>query len=103
QTSADAYGASAQLTSTSEVWGRQNHFVVGASIDRGRANFQAASELGTVGSDLFVTGTGVIVNQPDGFVAPVNLVTRSTYTGLYVTDTFDITRQLTVTATGRVH
>jgi len=101
QTKADAYGASAQLTSTSEVWGRQNHFVVGASIDRGRANFQAASELGTVGSDLFVTGTGVIVNQPDGLVAPVNLITRNTYTGLYVTDTFDITRQLSLTAGGR--
>ena len=101
QTSANAYGASAQLTSTNEVWGHQNHFVVGASIDRGRANFQAASELGTVGSDLFVTGTGVIVNQPDGDVAPVNVITRSTYTGLYVTDTFDITRQMSVTAGGR--
>jgi iron complex outermembrane recepter protein len=101
QTSADAYGASAQLTSTNEVWGRQNHFVVGASIDRGRANFQAASELGTVGSDLFVTGTGVIVNQPDGLVAPVNVITRNTYTGLYLTDTFDITRQLSLTAGGR--
>ena len=101
QTSANAYGASAQLTSTNEVWGHQNHFVVGASTDRGRANFQAASELGTVGSDLFVTGTGVIVNQPDGDVAPVNVITRNTYTGLYVTDTFDITRQLSVTAGGR--
>jgi len=101
QTSADGYGASAQLTSTKEVWGRQNHLVVGASIDRGRANFQAASELGTVGSDLFVTGTGVIVNQPDGVVAPVNLITRNTYTGLYVTDTFDITRQLSLTTGGR--
>ena len=101
RTSADAYGASAQLTSTNEVWGRQNHFVIGASIDRGRANFQAASGLGTVGSDLFVTGTGVIVNQPDGLVAPVNLITRNTYTGLYVTDTFDITRQLSLTAGGR--
>jgi iron complex outermembrane receptor protein len=103
QTSADAYGASAQLTSTHEVWGHQNHFVVGASIDRGRANFQAASELGTVGSDLFVTGTGVIVNQPDGLVAPVNVITRNTYTGLYVTDTFDITRQLSLTAGGRLN
>ncbi|MGB8175685.1 MAG: TonB-dependent receptor plug domain-containing protein, partial [Pseudolabrys sp.] len=103
QTSANAYGASAQLTSTNEVWGHQNHFVVGASIDRGRANFQAASELGTVGSDLFVTGTGVIVNQPDGLVAPVNVITRNTYTGLYVTDTFDITRQLSLTAGGRLN
>src|SRR5215467_4877537 len=83
RTTADAYGASAQLTSTSEVWGRQNHFVVGASVDRGRANFQAASELGTVGSDLFVTGTGVIVNQPDGSVSPVNLNTGNTYYGFY--------------------
>lgn len=101
ETRADAYGASAQLTSSNEVWGHQNHFVVGASIDHGRADFQASSELGTVGSDLFVTGTGVTINQPDGSVAPVHVISRNTYTGLYATDTFDITRQLSLTAGGR--
>jgi iron complex outermembrane receptor protein len=101
QTKADSYGASAQLTSTHEIWGHENHFIVGASVDHGRADFQASSELGTVGSDLFVTGTGVTINQPDGLVAPVNVISHNTYTGLYATDTFDVTQQLSVTAGGR--
>ncbi|HEY6834294.1 MAG TPA: TonB-dependent receptor, partial [Pseudolabrys sp.] len=101
QTKANSYGASMQLTSTNEIWGHQNHFVVGASIDHGRADFQASSELGTVGGDLFVTGTGVTINQPDGLVAPVSVISRNTYTGFYATNTFDVTQQLSVTAGGR--
>ena len=54
---------------------------IGASVDRGRVNFKAASELGIIGPDLFVTGTGVIVTQPDGSVAPANLKTSNTYFG----------------------
>jgi iron complex outermembrane recepter protein len=43
----------------------------------------------------------VIVNQPDGAVAPVNLKTSNTYYGFYITDTFDVTPRLSVTAGGR--
>ena len=100
-TAANGYGASGQAASSEKLFGHNNQFVVGASVDRGRVNFQAASELGTIGSDLFVTGTGVIVNQPDGSVAPVNLKTSNTYYGFYVTDTFDVTPRLSVTAGGR--
>jgi iron complex outermembrane receptor protein len=100
-TAANGYGASGQAASSEKLFGHNNQFVIGASVDRGRVNFQAASELGTIGSDLFVTGTGVIVNQPDGAVAPVNLKTSNTYYGFYVTDTFDVTPRLSVTAGGR--
>lgn len=100
-TAANGYGASAQAANATELFGHNNQFVVGASVDRGRVNFQAASELGTIGSDLFVTGTGVIVNQPDGSVSPVNLNTGNTYYGIYVTDTLDLTSQLSITAGGR--
>src|SRR5712691_4232874 len=100
-TAANSYGASGQATSSARLFGHNNQFVIGASVDRGRVNFQAASELGTIGSDLFVTGTGVIVNQPDGSVAPVNLKTSNTYYGFYLTDTFDVTPRLSVTAGGR--
>lgn len=99
QTTADAFGASAQLTSSHEVWGHQNHFVVGASVDRGRADFQASSELGILGGDLYITGTGVIIDTGD--IKPVHLVSNNTYTGLYATDTFDLTRQLSLTGGGR--
>jgi iron complex outermembrane receptor protein len=101
RTKADAFGGSAQLTSTQQIFGHDNHFVVGASVDRGKANFGASSELGTIGSDLFVTGTGVIISQPDGSIAPVEVLSRNTYTGIYATNTFDVTSQLSLTAGGR--
>ncbi len=100
-TAANTFGGSLQATSTTELFGHGNHFVVGASVDRGRVNFNANSELGTIGPDLFVTGTGIIISQPDGEVAPVSLRTLNTYMGLYATNTFDVTSKLSVTAGGR--
>jgi iron complex outermembrane receptor protein len=100
-TSANSFGGSAQATSAAKLLGHGNHFVVGASLDQGRVDFKASSELGTIGPDLFVTGTGVIIAQPDGSVAPVNLKTSNTYLGLYLTDTFDVTSALSITAGGR--
>src|SRR5262249_7882415 len=61
----------------------------------------ATSELGTVDQNLFVTGTGVFIDQPDADVSPVSLRALNTYVGLYATDTFDITQRLSVTAGGR--
>ena len=101
QTKADAYGGSVQLTSAYQLWGHNNHFVVGSSVDRGKVNFGASSELGTIGPDLFVTGTGVIITQPDGEIAPVSVVTKNTYTGVYATNTFDLTPRLSFTTGGR--
>ncbi len=100
-TAAASWGGSAQAASNERIFGHDNNFVVGASLDRGHVNFRAASELGTIGSDLFVTGTGVIIAQPDGSIAPVNLKTDNTYLGVYVTDTFDVTSRLSITAGGR--
>jgi iron complex outermembrane receptor protein len=100
-TSASSWGGSLQATSTSRILGRDNNLVIGASLDRGHVNFRAASELGTIGPDLFVTGTGVTIAQPDGAVTPANLKTSNTYLGLYVTDTFDVTPRLSITAGGR--
>lgn len=101
RTAADGFGGSAQLTGTGRVFDRDNHLVAGTSLDYGRTDFSAQSELGTIGSDLFVTGTGVIISQPSGDVAPVALLTRNTYTGFYATDTLDVTSALSVTAGGR--
>jgi iron complex outermembrane receptor protein len=101
RTRADATGGTVQFTSTGDVFGRGNRLVVGASVDQGRVNFGATSELGNIGPDLFVTGTGVIIAQPDGEVAPVSVNTRNVYTGIYATNTFDLTPQLALTAGGR--
>ena len=97
-----SYGGSVQATSTTQLFGHDNHFVVGTSLDHGRSQFQATSELGTVDlNTLFVTGTGVFLDQPQADITPVDVNARNTYVGVYATSTFDITSQLSFTAGGR--
>jgi len=100
-TTANSFGGSVQATSTNQVFGHDNHFVIGVSLDNGRVQFTGNSELGTIGPDLFVTGTGVFIDQPAGDVAPVRLLATTRYTGIYATDTLDVTSKLAVTAGGR--
>jgi iron complex outermembrane receptor protein len=102
RTTSNSYGGSLQATSTYQVYGHDNHFVVGTSVDHGRSNFQANSELGTVDlNTLFVNGTGVFIDQPDADITQVNVSAKNTYLGFYATNTFDITSQLALTAGGR--
>src|SRR5207237_9864438 len=90
-------------TSTAQIFGHDNHLVVGMSVDRGRVHFNGNSELGTIDQNLFVSGTGVIIQQPTGDLAPVSLRSLTNYTGFYATDTFDITPQLSLTAGARLN
>jgi iron complex outermembrane receptor protein len=101
QTHSDSYGGSLQATSTGQLFGHGNHFVVGTSLDHGDTNFQTSSELGTIDQNFFVNGTGVFIDQPAADISPVNLAANNTYVGVYATDTFDITSQLSVTGGGR--
>jgi iron complex outermembrane receptor protein len=101
QTSTNSFGGTAQVTSADKIFGYDNHLVAGVSVDHGFTKFNAASELGTIDQSLFVTGTGVIINQPDAGLSSVDLHAINTYTGVYVTDTFDVTNRLSVTAGGR--
>jgi iron complex outermembrane recepter protein len=100
-TTANSFGGSLQATDTAQLLGHDNHLVVGASVDHGLVQFTGNSELGTIDQDLFVTGTGVLIQQPAGDLAPVGLRSRTNYTGVYATDTFDITSRLSLTAGGR--
>jgi iron complex outermembrane receptor protein len=101
--SSDSFGGTAQLTSASKVLGRDNHFVAGASVDRGFSQFSAKSELGTIDPDtLFVKGLGVFIDTPfDAGLFPVSVNTVNTYLGVYATDTFDVTSRLSITMGGR--
>jgi iron complex outermembrane receptor protein len=97
----NTFGGTAQFTNTDQLFGHDNHVVMGASVDHGFTKFNAASELGTVDQNLFVTGTGIFINQPDAGLSPVDLHATNTYTGIYLTDTFDVTNRFSVTAGGR--
>jgi iron complex outermembrane recepter protein len=102
-TSTNSFGGSVQGASSEKLFGHDNNFVLGMSVDRGLVNFTTTSELGTINADQFpvVNGTGLYIDQPSGDVAPVRLGSNTLYTGFYTTDTFDITPRLSVTAGGR--
>ena len=107
-TNAITTGASLQGINDDKIFGHDNYFTIGGSVDRSKIGFQGNSELGYIYPDFFVgpnaavPGTGQIVRTAGniGF-APVSLAAWNTYYGIYVNDTFDITNRLSVTAGGR--
>ena len=102
-TTTNSFGGSAQAASSEKVLGHENNFTVGVSVDRGLVQFSTTSELGTVNANQFplVYGAGLFIDQPSGDVAPVGLGATTLYTGIYATDTFDVTPRLSVTGGAR--
>jgi len=102
-TSTNSLGGSAQVASSERLFAHDNSFVAGLNVDRGLVQFTTTSELGTINPNQFpfVQGVGVYIDQPSGDVAPVGLGARSLYTGLYATDTFDVTSRFSVTSGAR--
>jgi iron complex outermembrane receptor protein len=107
-TKSDTYGGSLQATNDDKIFGHGNHFVVGASVDRGTTAFDATSTLGyiypdlTVGTNTAIPGNGSVIHTLGNLgYTPVSLNARNTYYGYYLTDTFDITDKLAATAGAR--
>jgi iron complex outermembrane receptor protein len=101
QTRTVGYGGSLQATDTTPVLSRDNHLVLGASIDRGEVDFTAKNELAIIDPSLAVIGIGTIIAQPDGTVTPVHIKATNVYYGLYLSDTWNATPSLALTAGGR--
>jgi outer membrane receptor protein involved in Fe transport len=96
-------GVSLQATNTDRLFGHNNHLVVGASFDSSVTRFTASAELGTIGSNYVVSGSGIFLGQSGDPVSigPVALRTTNQYSGLYALDTFDVTNAFSITAGGR--
>jgi outer membrane receptor protein involved in Fe transport len=96
-------GASLQATNTEQLFGHNNQFMVGASFDSSVTRFSASAELGTIGSNYVVSGSGIFLGQSGDPVSigPVALRTTNRYSGLYALDTFDVTDAFSITAGGR--
>jgi len=96
-----SYGTSLQLTNTASVMGLGNHFVAGASFDRGETDFRASTEIGALTLNRGFTGPTFLINMPDGSIAPVHVKTSNNYYGLYFNDILDITPKMSLTLSGR--
>jgi iron complex outermembrane recepter protein len=100
-TNTNAYGASAQVTNTNDLFGFKNHFVAGVSFDGAQTLFSATSFIGglTPDSRVFV-GPGVVIDEP-GSNSPVRVAISNATYGLYFADTLNLTSRLAVTVSGR--
>jgi outer membrane receptor protein involved in Fe transport len=96
-------GATVQATNKDQLFGHNNQFTIGTSIDSSVTRFGASAELGTIGSNFVVTGSGIFLG-PSGApisIGPVALRATNRYSGLYALDTFDVTEAFSITAGGR--
>lgn len=105
-----SYGGALQAVSKHDLFNRPNQFLIGASIDLGKAHTRSQSELGLLDPrTLVVTGLGVIIDmsqnpdldEGDVEVVPVDLEVFTQYYGLYFSNTLDVTDRLAVTVGGR--
>jgi outer membrane receptor protein involved in Fe transport len=96
-------GVTLQATNNDELFGHKNQFVAGTSFDSSVTHFSASAELGTIGSNYVVSGSGIFLGQSGDPVSigPVALRTTNQYTGFYALDTFDVTNAFSITAGGR--
>jgi iron complex outermembrane receptor protein len=96
-------GATLQATNTDQLFGHNNQFMVGTSFDSGVTRFGANAELGTIGSNYVISGSGIYLG-PSGepiSIGPVGLRATNRYSGLYAQDTFDVTDAFSITGGGR--
>ena len=97
-----AYGASLQATDTSDIFGRQNHFVLGASFDGSDSTFSGETWLG--GFDpvsRFFLPPAVVLVQPDAGINPVKVQGVDQYYGVFGQDILSLTPNLNLIVAGR--
>ncbi len=97
-------GATLQAADDQSIFGHDNQFAAGAAFDYARLDFFSWTQVGVINSQLLVLPSDLIVDTPESSpfgATPVSLLANDRELGLYVTDTFDVTSNFSVTASGR--
>ncbi len=101
------WGGSLQATDTAKLFGLDNTFILGGSLDMASTDFDANSELGTVNPDNFVvTGNGQFLGDStsdEGSMGPVSLKSKNIYSSIYALDTLDLTKRFSLSMGGRLN
>ncbi|MBV8271140.1 MAG: TonB-dependent receptor [Cupriavidus sp.] len=90
----DSYGASVQLTRLGTVAGMENQLVVGAAADLANSGFTQSSQ------DAFFNDARASIGL-GGFTQTTNASTRNANLGIYLSDTLSLSKQWTLTLSGR--
>lgn len=99
-----AAGGAIQGTDIDSILGHGNQLTFGGGVDKDWIEFASSAEIGLINPALVVGQSGYFVTTPEGTsfsATPVGLNAATTYYGIYVTDTFDVTPDFTLTASGR--
>ena len=89
-----SYGLGAQLTLSRKLAGHDNQFTVGVTGDFGRTEFTQNEQTAQFTATRDTVGT-----SPYGLITDAK--TSNNYYGIYLTDTFSMTKQWTLTVSGR--
>ncbi|RLA56304.1 MAG: TonB-dependent receptor, partial [Gammaproteobacteria bacterium] len=96
QTYMRSSGGTFQSMFSDDIFGYQNNFIIGAAYDYADVHFESDTELGLLTESRGTTGSGVLVEE-----AHVRLNTVTKTYGIYFSDSFSVTDDLTVTLAGR--
>jgi iron complex outermembrane receptor protein len=106
---ATTFDAALQATDKDKFFEHDNYLTFGVSVDRSMLSFSEKSALGAILPNLSVgdggfPGSGSIIATAGGigYVASF-LIGNTTYYGVYALDTFNITRELALTAGARLN
>ncbi|MBI5617268.1 MAG: TonB-dependent receptor [Gammaproteobacteria bacterium] len=91
-----AYGLAGQSTFGGKLFGHDNQFILGVAYGKGDAEFNSQEELARLTAKRSTFGLGSYVLDGDH-----GMKSRATNTGVYLTDTFDVTQALALTVSGR--
>lgn len=102
-------GATLQASNGGRLLGHANELTAGVAVDYASANYYAGAQIGPLDSRLIVMPSDLYVNTPEGSpgavangdAVPVRAGSVNKSIGAYFTDTFNVTRELAVTASGR--
>jgi outer membrane receptor protein involved in Fe transport len=96
QTSQRSYGGSLQAAFNQRLLDRENRFLVGGVYNEGHVHFGSDTELARLLPNRGTVGSGILLQEPR-----VRLDTSVYNYGVYVSDSFSLTEELTLTASGR--
>jgi iron complex outermembrane recepter protein len=102
-------GASFQIANSDSLFGHENHFTAGAVVDYSATSFFSGTQIGVLNSALLVLPSDLLLFTPEdsdaavdnGDPTPVSVDSINKNLGVFVTDTFNVTPDLAVTASGR--
>jgi iron complex outermembrane receptor protein len=102
-------GAALQASDDESILGHENQFTGGVAVDYASTSYFTGAQIGLISSQLLVEPSNLIVYTPEdspaainnGDPTPVSADSVNKNSSGYLTDTFNVTPDLAVTASGR--